>query len=175
MAVGDDHPKPEVPLESREPSLEDLVELCQHLNAQGADYLVVGGFAIRAAGYARHTMDIDLLVRTGPENEARVLRALDYLPDKAARELRPGEIEQYAVVRVADEIVVDLLAAACGVTYEEAATDRVIRPINGVPIPFASPRSLWLMKRDTHREKDRADLFFLRLLFERAGEPLPEE
>jgi hypothetical protein len=36
MAVGDDHPGPEAPLESREPSLEDLVELCQHLNAQGS-------------------------------------------------------------------------------------------------------------------------------------------
>ena len=46
----DDHP-PSSDLESREPSLEDLVELCTYLNEQGARYVVVGGFAIRAAGY----------------------------------------------------------------------------------------------------------------------------
>ena len=45
-------------LESREPSVEDLVDLCRHLNAAGARYVVVGGFAVRAAGYDRRTMDI---------------------------------------------------------------------------------------------------------------------
>jgi hypothetical protein len=38
----------------------------------------------------------------------------------------------------------------------------VIRGIQGVPIPFASPRLLWRMKRKTYREKDLADLIFLR-------------
>ena len=33
---------------------------------------MVGGFAIRAAGFVRHTMDVDLFVETGPENEAQV-------------------------------------------------------------------------------------------------------
>jgi hypothetical protein len=33
--------------------------------------MVVGGFAIRAAGYIRETMDVDLLIEPGPENERR--------------------------------------------------------------------------------------------------------
>lgn len=52
MAMADDH-TPEEALESREPSLEDLVELCRHLNQAGARYLIIGGFAMRAAGYDR--------------------------------------------------------------------------------------------------------------------------
>ena len=60
MAVEDDYP--EEGLESREPSVEDLVNLCRALNAQGARYLVVGGFAVRAAGYIRGTMDVDLVI-----------------------------------------------------------------------------------------------------------------
>jgi predicted nucleotidyltransferase len=46
--------------------------------------LAIGGFAIRAAGYDRRTMDIDLLIDTSLDNEARVLKALEILPDKAA-------------------------------------------------------------------------------------------
>ena len=78
------------------------------------------------------------------------------------KELLPGEVSQYSVVRVGDEIVVDLMASACGIGYEEAIQDSIIRIIDGVPIPFATPRLLWRMKERTHREKDAADLLFLR-------------
>ncbi len=37
-------------------------------------------------------MDIDLLVTTCPENEARVFAALATLPDNAVRELQPDEV-----------------------------------------------------------------------------------
>jgi hypothetical protein len=167
--VGDDHAPPEA-LEAREPSVEDLVSLCGYLNEAGARYLVIGGFAIRAAGYDRRTMDIDLLIDAGVENEAKVFAALDHLPDQAVRELTPGEVAKYVVVRVADEIVVDLMHSASGIDYASAANDIVVHEVDGVPIPFASPRLLWRMKRSTHRDKDVPDLYFLRKLLEAAGE-----
>ncbi len=108
MDVEDDYtPGDPEELATREPAVEDLLDLCRALNELGARYVVVGGFAIRAAGYDRRTMDVDLIVATDRENEALVFQALETLPDKAVRELSPGEIEQYTVVRVADEIVVD--------------------------------------------------------------------
>jgi len=147
---------------SRPPSVEDLVRLCAELNAKGARYLVVGGFAIRGAGYIRETMDVDLLINTSLENEALVYAALESLPDQAVKELGPGEVSRYTVVRVADEIVVDLMASASGIGYDEAILDAIVRTIDGVPIPFASPRLLWRMKEKTHRAKDAPDLLFLR-------------
>jgi hypothetical protein len=114
--------------------------------------VVVGGFAMRAANYIRATMEIDLLVAADAANEAKVYSALSTLPDNAARELTPGELQKYCVIRVADEIVVDLMKTAGGIDYEEASRDIVIREIGGVPIPFASPRLLWRMKAVTHRE-----------------------
>jgi hypothetical protein len=147
---------------SRAPSTEDLVALCRYLNASGTKYIVVGGFAIRGAGYGRETMDLDLIIATDLENEAKVYKALESLPDKAVLELEPGEVSKYTVVRVGDEICVDLMASASGIAYEEACQDQIIREIDGVPIPFASPRLLYRMKKNTHREKDRADLLFLR-------------
>lgn len=89
------------------------------------------------------------------------------------RELQPGELQQYTVIRVADEILVDLMRSAGGIDYEAAAKDVVVHEIEGVPIPFASPRLLWRMKAVTHRAKDAADLVFLRYWFTERGETPP--
>jgi hypothetical protein len=169
VAVGDDHASQEN-LESREPSVEDLANLCRELNTRDAKYLVVGGFAIRAAGFDRRTMDIDLLIDGEPENEARVIDALAQLPDGAARELSPGEISKFVVVRVADEIVVDLMTSASGMVYRDALAEIDVHEVNGVPIPFASPRLLWRMKGASLRDKDAPDVHFLRLLLARGDE-----
>lgn len=149
-------------LSSRAPTEEDLVNLCRVLNQLGARYLIVGGFAVMYSGYARTTMDVDLLMSVDPQNEARVFQGLATLPDKAVLELKPGEVSEYTVVRVADEITIDLMQSASGINYEEAAKDIVIRRVQDVDIPFASPRLLWRMKKNTYREKDLPDLLFLR-------------
>jgi hypothetical protein len=172
VVMADDHPS-NPDLEPREPTVEDLRDLCRALNQRGARYVVVGGFAIRAAGYNRRTMDVDLIVAADRDNESRVFSALSTLPDNAVRELQPGELEQYNVVRVADEILVDLMCAAGGIAYEEAAKDVVVREVQGVAIPFASPSLLWRMKVITHREKDAADLVFLRYWFSARGQEPP--
>ena len=138
-------------LECRPPLQADLVSLCRELNQREAKYVVVGGFAIIAAGLPRMTTDVDLMVAVDAENEAKVFSALSTLPDNAVRELQPGELLQYNVVRVGDEILVDLMRSAGGMDYEEAAKDVVVRELDGVPIPFASPRLLWRMKVVTHR------------------------
>jgi len=137
---------------------------------------VVGGFAIIEAGFPRLTQDVDLLVDVSPENEGRVFEALRSLPDRAVDQLDPGDIARFAVVRVGDEILVDLMKSACGVGYAEAIKDAVHRLINGVRIPFASPLTLWKMKQ-TPREKDIPDRLFLRQLLLAQGieveEPAP--
>jgi len=160
-------------LAPREPSVEDLVQLCRDLNSNGCRYLVVGGFAMIGAGYGRRTMDIDFLVDASLENEEKVYRVLETLPDQAVKQLDPGDIAKFTVVRVADEIVVDLMQSACGIDYAEASKDTVVRVVDGVPIPFASPRLLWRMKARTHRAKDEPDLVFLREYFKARGEQPP--
>ena len=167
-----DHtPAPE--LEPREPTLADLVALCRWLNAAGAAYIVIGGFAMRAAGYVRQTMDVDLLVAAGIENEQRVYAALSHLPDNAVRELHAGELEQYSVIRVADEIIVDLMKSAGGIEYGAAMREVTTVLVEGVPIPFASPGLLWRMKAKTYRAKDEPDRLFLRQWFENQGQQPP--
>jgi hypothetical protein len=119
-------------------------------------------------------MDIDLMVARDSANEAKVYAALSTLPDNAVHELKPGELQLYNVIRVADEVLVDLMGSAGGIDYEAAAGDVVVHEVDGVPIPFASPSLLWRMKVCTHREKDAADLVFLRHWFEQQGREPPK-
>jgi hypothetical protein len=135
--------------------------------------VVVGGFAMRAAGYVGRTMNVDRIVASDPEDESRVFRALATLPDNAARELQPGEREKHLVIRVGDEILVDLMRSAGGIEHAEAAKDLAVHEINGVPIPFASPHLLWRIKAVAHRAKDAPDLQFLRHGFEPRGQTPP--
>src|SRR5882672_4396536 len=144
----------------RPPEQIDLVRLCRELNQRGARYLIIGGMAINQLGLIRATEDIDLLIEPSRENQERVRAALEILPDKAVRELLPDDLDNYFVVRVADEIVVDLMLKACGVNYEEAASQIVIRQLDDVAIPFASAK-LMLRLKQTHREKDEMDRQFL--------------
>src|SRR3954470_17499678 len=103
------------PQGARSPTLEDLLTLCRALNAEGARYLVCGGFAIIQHGYPRTTGDIDFLIEGSLENQARVRKALEILPEKAIRELGPEEdMREWVVVRVGDQVVVDLMTSACG-------------------------------------------------------------
>ena len=67
------------------------------------------------------------------------------------------------------------MGMAGGIAYAEAAQDVIVKEVDGVAIPFASPRLLWRMKAVTHREKDAADLVFLRYWFSERGERPPGE
>lgn len=173
VAEMDEPPTSNEELTTRIPEEADLVALCRTLNDLGARYVIIGGFAMILAGFARATADVDLLIDTSLDNEALVYKALEILPDKAVRELKPGETSQYGVVRVGDEIMVDLMKSAFGIEYAEAIKEVVIREVQGVPIPFASPRLLWRTKKPSRRPKDAEDLMFLQQYFREHREEPP--
>src|SRR6185436_2298241 len=93
----------------RTPEEDDLVKICAALNAEGALYIVVGGVAVNQQGFLRATEDIDLLLEDSKQNQAKVLRALEVLPDKAVLQVQENDLDDYIVVRIADEVVVDLM------------------------------------------------------------------
>jgi hypothetical protein len=160
---------------SRSPDKDDLSRICAELNRLGAKYIVVGGFAVIQSGYARLTNDIDILIDPALENEAAVFEALRILPDKAVDQLDPGDVAKYTVVRIADDVLVDVMASACGVDYHTALNDVEFHDVNGVRIPFASPRTLLKMKQ-TGRAKDIPDILFLqKWLADESQQNAPEQ
>lgn len=148
---------------TRVPDENDLVKLARELNRLGVAYVVIGGFAINRLGLVRATDDLDLLIARNAANQALVKQALEILPDKAVRELGTDDLARWVVVRVNDDITVDLMTEACGVTYEDARDGIELVEMQGVSIPFAGAELMLKMKQ-SWREKDAADRSFLQQL-----------
>jgi len=155
-------------LTPRFPTSEDFLTVCRLLNKAGARYIVMGGWAIIHQGFGRTTEDIDILVECTPDNFERVRTGLAGLPDGAAKELTFADVSECLVVRVADEVVVDVMRLACGLDYAAAAPDIEWREVAGLRIPFANAQLLWKTKQ-TYRAKDELDRDFLRTLLSQRG------
>ena len=146
---------------SRTPQIQDVLKICRALNDQGAKYILIGGFAVIFHGFVRGTKDIDLLIDPSEANVQKLKRALAVLEDNAISLIADDEVSKYQVVRVADEVVVDLMAKACGIDYAQAGEGIVWMEIEGVRIPVAGRE--WLIRmKDTIRPSDHMDVGFLR-------------
>lgn len=138
---------------------DPLLALLDRFREQGVEYVLIGGQAVRLNGYLRATEDIDVLVKASLENGARIIRALSHLPSSA--ELKPewfarspgGEMEN---IRVADDLLVDLLFSANGETYESIQPHVRGLEIEGVRIKVLDIDGLLKTKTD-YREKDVLD------------------
>jgi hypothetical protein len=157
--VAEDADVPEV----RPPTVEDVRRICRALAGAEARYVLIGGFAVILHGGVRTTKDIDLLVDPAPDNVARLKQALSVLEDNAARDIAEDDLARYKVVRVADEVMVDLLSIACDVTWAEAHESAEIRDLDGTQVLVAGIKTL-IRTKQTIRPSDAADRAWLESL-----------
>lgn len=152
---------------SRPATLEDLKALIRALNEHGADYLLIGGYALFVHGYYRSTTDIDVLVPATEAAGRKVRDALMVLPDRVAVDIDPAWFEEGENIRVADEFIVDIMLNAGGETYETLKRHAETIDLEGLQIRTINLEGLLLTKQSL-RDKDVAD----RLIIERALEAL---
>ena len=144
---------------SRTPRAEDLIKICNALEANEVDYVLVGGWAINIHGAIRPTEDIDLLVNPAPDNIQKLKKALSVLPDNAVAEVEDHDIQELTVVRVADEVVIDLMGRIADVTTDTAGKN--IIEFQGAKIIVADLETLIKTKQGL-RPQDQMDLVFLK-------------
>jgi hypothetical protein len=137
----------------------DFKEFLELLNKHSVEYMVVGGFALAFHGAPRYTGDIDIWVRSDPENANLLIQALKEfgfsLPELTADDFC-----------VADQIVqlglppvrIDLLTSISGVTWSEAFPAITREMFQEVLIPFIGKTAYLKNKRASGRPKDLADL-----------------
>jgi hypothetical protein len=140
-----------------------LIRVCALLNAAGAEYLVAGAWALILNSVVRATEDVDILIAAHRTNYERVIQALSQLEDGAAAELTPQDFEENVVIKVADEVEVDVSTQAWTVTYAEALPNALKIEVDGVQIPYLSIPDL-IRSKKTHRDQDKADIERLRRL-----------
>lgn len=145
----------------------DFSDLFAALNAEAAEYLLVGGYALAVHAAPRYTRDLDVWVNPTPENAARVHRALARFGAPLG-ELRPSDLATPGLVfqiGVAP-VRIDVLTSIDGVGFAEAWPDRSGTTYGGQPVPVISRRHLEQNKRAAGRPQDLADLDLLARLRE---------
>lgn len=147
--------------------MNPLPRVCALLNQYGAKYLVAGAQAAILHGHIRTTEDVDILIPEDLENHQRVIDALSELEDHAARELTTQDLAD-GVVKIADEVEVDISTRAWKISYADAIDSALRMTIEGVQIPYLDLRTL-IKSKDTYRDQDQVDVARLRDILERGG------
>ena len=162
------------------PAEPDLVGVCRSLNAAGAHYLVIGGFAVIAHQHVRATEDSDLLV---PVDDANVDALAAALADLDAVVTATGSAPTRVLLAEAAHIRLDTRAGLVDLLregdppldFESGFADRLTVILDDVEIPVAGLALLATLKRVAGRLRDRADLEELeRIHGELPSLPLPD-
>ena len=136
----------------------DLTILLQRFHAEGVEYVLVGGFAVRVNGFLRLTEDIDVLLPRSIENGRRVIRSLDFL--ESSKELDATWFEPSADepenIRVADTLMIDLLFAANGETFDSLKPHIRRVEFDGIAVNTLDIDGL-LKTKTSYRDKDKID------------------
>ncbi len=145
---------------------KEFLKLLKALEEHQVEYVLVGGVAVIIHGMARLTRDIDLFIQNTPGNIQNFQKALQSIyHDDSINEITISELEKYSVVRYGtpDDFYIDIITRLGeAIAFEEIKYE--IIEYQGIGIKIASPESLYLMKKNTYREKDKLDILFLKEL-----------
>jgi len=137
----------------------DFKEFLQLLNAEGVEYLLIGGYAVGYHGYPRYTADIDVWVARQQDNAERVVRALSKFGFSAPENVPALFLQERSVVRMGvPPMRIEITSHIDGVQFAECYARRVVAEIDGVQVNVISREDLKTNKRAVGRLKDLADL-----------------
>ncbi|MDZ7359759.1 MAG: nucleotidyl transferase AbiEii/AbiGii toxin family protein [candidate division KSB1 bacterium] len=160
-----------------EDQFEDFIKVLEAFEKYEVDYILIGGVAVILHGMQRLTRDVDVFVKFIPENIGKLRKALHSIyNDPSIEEITLSELNDYPVIRYGtpNGFYIDIMARLGEVATYESLKYEVI-DYNGIKIKIATPETLYELKRDTLRDKDKIDAVFLRELIEANKASLPNE
>jgi hypothetical protein len=136
----------------------DFREILSALNAERAEYLLVGAYAVAAHGIPRATGDIGLWIRPTTQNAKAVWNALEKfgaaLSHFSLADLeKPDLVFQFGVAPQR----IDMMTSIDGVEFDAAWAEHMSFRIDEIEVPTISLRHLILNKKATGRPQDIAD------------------
>jgi hypothetical protein len=151
------------------------------LYEEGIRYLVVGGMAVNFYGYARMTVDLDIMVDLDEKNLKKLIKAmekLNYQPrvpvkpmELTSREKREEWVKEkgaivFTFIDLKDPIKHIDVFLKNPVDFEKAYQSRSIIHIENVPISLPSIDDLIEMKGLSGRPRDLEDIHHLKKIKE---------
>jgi hypothetical protein len=144
--------------------------LLRALTRHEVDYIVVGGVAALLEGAPILTLDLDVLFDRTPENQSRLLAALQELKaryrDPAGRHIEPdmAKLETMRLhLLLTDLGALDVLGSiGAGLTYQDLRERTVAYELDDTRIRVLELAAVIETKEQANRDKDRATLPVLR-------------
>jgi hypothetical protein len=148
---------------------EVLKRLLAALEARGVRYAIFGGIALNLHGLARFTEDLDIFIPMDADNIERLRTALrDVIDDPEIDQITAhdllGEYPAIQYVPPDGSFHIDIVTRlGHAFAFADLEIERV--PFEEITVPVVTARTLYRMKKDTVRLKDRADAELLRRRF----------
>lgn len=150
--------------------LDEVHRVLESLEREKVDYAVFGAMAMNLHGLVRATEDLDLFVRPDRQNLERLKRALRQVyDDPSIEDIDVDELlDDYPSVRYLPpdtDLYFDILTRL-GEAFQWEDLEIQTVAAGSTRAKVISPRTLFRMKSDTVRVKDRQDAAWIREAFE---------
>lgn len=138
---------------------QDFKEFLKLLNANGVEYLLIGGYAVGYYGYPRATQDIDIWIALNPGNARRmveVLHQFGFTTPEVSAELF---LQDKSIIRMGvPPLRIEVTTFIDGVSFNECFAARMKAVIDGLEVSLISLEHLKINKKASGRFKDLDDL-----------------
>ena len=141
------------------PLPHDFKEFLRLLGEHKVEYLLIGGYAVGYHGYPRGTADIDVWVRSTPENARRVIEVLRQFGFNDPSLKEDSFKDPKLLVRMGvPPMRVEVLTSVSGLTFDDAHKRRETIEAEGIEIDVICKADLIANKKASGRTKDEMDL-----------------
>jgi hypothetical protein len=152
-------------------NFEEAMKILAAFERERVQYVLIGSMAMAAQGLIRATRDIDFFVSADADNVERLCRALKSvfdddpnIDDITASDLG-GNYPAIEYTPPHGRYSLDVLSRLGEVfRFEDLESEMLV--VEGVSVRVATPKQLYVMKKDTVRPQDRIDAEALRERFE---------
>jgi hypothetical protein len=155
---------------------DEMLRILRALEHDGVDYVLIGATAMGFHGLVRATEDLDFFIRATAENVDRLKRALraafsgDPHVDEISTEDLLGDYPAVRYYPPTGDLYLDILTRL-GTFASYDTVEAEIKEVEGIHVKVATPRALFLLKKDTVRPLDRQDAAMLQRRFDLKEEP----
>ena len=138
---------------------KDFKELLELFNKHNVEYIIVGAYALAFHGCPRYTGDLDILVKSDPDNAGKIIEAISKFGFEslglAAEDFSsPQKVIQLGIPPVR----IDILTSLTGVTWEQVNTRRIKAQYGDTATYFIGKNELIANKKALGRHQDLADI-----------------
>lgn len=133
----------------------------QKLIHNHVQFLLIGGYAVIFHGYNRTTGDMDIWIGSDYENKKRFIQCMEELDirPEVIKFLYSLDFDKAQAFSIGEEPQkIDFLTKVNLLSFEDAFANKMIASLDGLDIPYLHYKDLVLMKINTSRIKDKADV-----------------